>query len=733
MTAPAQYAEPTTPAAPTGSDPGTAPSRAAGHPWQRWALLAILVLSAALYGWDIWSAGWGNTFYTAAVKSMSDNFTNFLFGSFDPAGVVTVDKPPMGLWPQVFSVWIFGFHQWSVALPQALEGVAAVFLLHRTVRRWFGANVALLAALVLALTPITVAINHVNNPDALLVLWSVAAAYALTRAVADGISPAGRTKWLLLCAFLLGCGFLTKMLAAWIVVPGFAVAFLTAAGGSWRRRLLDLACATGMLLVSSFWWPLLHDWWPGTKPYMDNSTNGTALNLIFAYNGVNRIVGNDSPGGGGGFGGRGGGSGFAGLFGGQTGLGRMFSASVGGQISWLIPFALLVLAVTAVVGVLRWRRGAPARPAMRAGWWLWGSWLVVTALVFSYAQGIWHSYYTTMLAPPIAAIAAAGLAQLWRYHRNSADLTGVARLCWLLLPLGVLITTVWAYVLVDRTPTWNGWTGPAVLVVGVLAVLGLVAAKLLSRASVGRAGLALASIALLLVPAVWSSATAFAGTRTGGAMAAAGPTTGFGGGFGGGRGGGFGGRSGRTGRGGFPGGFGGAPGGFPGGFPGDGPQGGRPQGGGSRGGDGGNSARSALAGMDASALTAQQQAILDYVVRNAPNAQIKLAVDGTSNQAAPWIINSDVTVIGMGGFSGTDNAPSVAQLNSWVASGRLTFVLGSTGGGFGGFGGRAGGTDSPATQRTQWISQHCTAVPAGAYGGSAAGGTGQTLYDCTAR
>ncbi|WP_211294315.1 ArnT family glycosyltransferase, partial [Lentzea kentuckyensis] len=160
--------------------PADPPIEARPSRWPAWALVAICVLAGALYVWAIGAGQVGNSYYAAAAKSMSTSFTNFLFGSFDPYGVVTVDKPPMSLWPQAIAVWIFGFHGWAVLLPQVIEGVAAVFLLHRTVRLWSDEKVALLAALILALTPITVAINRDNNPDTLLVLLLVAAAYAFT-------------------------------------------------------------------------------------------------------------------------------------------------------------------------------------------------------------------------------------------------------------------------------------------------------------------------------------------------------------------------------------------------------------------------------------------------------------------------------------------------------------------------------------------------------------------------
>jgi 4-amino-4-deoxy-L-arabinose transferase-like glycosyltransferase len=730
MTAPAQYADPTSP-----TDQSQHPATPGGRfrRWQPWALLAICVLAAVLYGWNL-NGGWGNEFYTAAVKSMTRSFTNFLFGSFDPAGVVTVDKPPGALWADALSVMIFGFHKWSVALPQALEGLAAVFLLHRTVRRWAGENVALVAALILAVTPITVAIDRVDNTDAMLVLCLVAAAYAVTRSVENGISSRSRTKWLLWCAFLIGCGFLTKMLAAWIVVPGFAVAYLLGSTSTWRRRILDLLSATGVLLVSSFWWPLLHDLWPGTKPYMDNSAHGTALNLIFAYNGFGRVFGGSGNGRGGGgsaassatqreferlaaeFGG-------GPSFGGGSGITRMFGNAVGSQISWLLPLALLMLVGVAVAGVRRMRAKQPGDPARRAGWWMWGGWLIVMGLVFSLSQGTFHPYYTTALAPPIAALSAAGLAALWHRYRGSGGVT------WLLLPAAVAITAIWAYVLVNRTPQWNGWAGPAVLAVGAAAVLVLLVARLggrvTGRVTAGRVGLVLGGVALLLVPTVWSASTALA-SGGGSGLAQAGPSTGFGG----------------------PGGAGSARGG---------PRGGAGGAGGRQG-----SGFAGFAGSRGGGLTAEQQRIVDYVVRKAPNARIKLAIAGSSMGAAPFIINTDQTIIGMGGFLGADNAPSVNQLAQWVASGQLRFVLlaaSGPGGGAGGprgaaLGGLTGGVNY-STQRDLWVRQHCTVVDPSAYGGASANSAGadvpgglpggmagglaaigfgqQSLYDCAVK
>ncbi|WP_281181348.1 ArnT family glycosyltransferase, partial [Streptomyces aurantiacus] len=482
------------------------------------ALGAVMVLAAILYGWALGSLGWGNSYYSAAVKSMGKSWTNFVFGSFDPVGVVTVDKPPAALWPQVLSSKIFGMHGWALILPQMLEGVAAVLVLHRTVRRWAGEGAALVAALVLTLTPITVAINRDNNPDTLLVLLLVSAAYALTRALQAGGRAA--TWWLCASGFLIGCGFLTKMLAAWMVVPAFAVAWLVGASGPWIPRVLRLLGAGAILAASSLWWVAMVALWPGDRPYIGGSTDGSAWDLVIGYNGLGRVFGS-SDGAPQGMGG--GGGGFAGGFGGESGLTRMFDTQVGGQISWLLPLCGLALAGAVVVAVLHRRGKLPASVLLpTSGWLLWGTWLVVCAAVYSTQKGIFHPYYTTQLAPAIAALCGGLAAGLVRVHRAGfrwAPLAGV---------VGVVVSVVWAVVLVRRVPDWNGWLVWPVLLVGCAAVVLLVLARRNARLLAAAVGAAVASV--LVAPGAWAL-TVPASTGMGGSNPTAGPTTmGFGGG-----------------------------------------------------------------------------------------------------------------------------------------------------------------------------------------------------------
>ncbi|GAB3276031.1 ArnT family glycosyltransferase [Parasphingorhabdus pacifica] len=709
----------------TGRDPARSAARESGSRAPAWALAAICLLSAVLYLRGIGDS-WGNGYYSAAVKSMSQSFENFFFGAFDPAGVVTVDKPPMALWIQVLSVLGFGYNEFAVLFPQALAGVAAVFVLHRTVRRWAGEPAALLAALILALTPITVAINQDNNPDTLLVLLVVAAAYAMTRSVEAGTASARATGWLVLAAFLVGCGFMTKMLQAWMVLPAFVAAYLVGREAAWGRKLADLGVAAVAVFLSSFWWVAATALWPSPKPYIGGSEDGSAWDLIFGYNGFGRVFGGDGNMGGGrppaapGLGdqaansGGGPGPGGGGGFSGEPGILRFANEELAGQISWLLPLCTLILGSMLLVVLRRRSGGVEVDRRQVSGWLLWGGWLVVVGLVFSFAQGTMHPYYTTMLAPAIAAVVGAGLVRWWGWYREPHGGT------WLLLPFGVLVTVSWAVVVVLRDPDWNGWVGYVAAALAVLAVAALAAGR--RWAVLRRIGPVLGIAAVLAVPAVWSASTSLAGGM-GGANPMAGPSTGMG----------------------SPGGpNGGAPDGRP---PGPGGAGAAdppnsPDGAQSMGPPGGMGGPD---GMDS--LGDEQRALLDFVVDNAGEAEIPLAVEGGANRASAYVIDSDVTVVGMGGFTGGDDAPSVDLLTEWQWSGRLGYVLlgGSMGSGGPSIGNDRpgpGGTGEASGDRSEWVRRFCAPVAPETYGGSSGSGADEgaeqsadqggssQLYDC---
>ncbi|MGW3563876.1 ArnT family glycosyltransferase, partial [Streptomyces sp. NPDC000941] len=375
---------------------------------------------------------------------------------------------------------------------------------------------------------------------------------------------------------------------------------------------------------------------------------------------------------------------------------------------------------------------ATGEPPAASGWVLWGTWLVVCGLVFSTQEGTFHPYYTTQLAPAVAALTAGLVTTLVRAHRAGAR--------WA-LPTGtgaVLVSMVWAVVVIERQSSWHGWLAWLVVVVGLVAIALLLLSGL--RRRLLPAALGGAVLAVLLAPGAWAVSVPGSTSAMGGTNPMAGPAGGMPFGSGSFPGGG-------SGPGGFelPGGFGGGTGEMPGGTPSGMPSGFPGFGGGS----GGNGSPGGMGGLGrllgGTDLTADQRKILDYAVERSGSARISLAVEGGANGASTFILNSDATVIGMGGFIGTDNAPSVQQLETWTRKGELRYVLGS-GSRSGGtpFGAMAGG-DSAASQRSEWISDHCAKVPASAYGGStsssgnkASGPTGMmgmatTLYDCAAK
>ncbi|MEV5707801.1 glycosyltransferase family 39 protein [Actinoallomurus sp. NPDC052274] len=675
----------------------------AGDPrWARPALWAVLALATALYGWGLSEGGYANDFYSAAVKSGTQSWKAFFFGSLDAASFITVDKPPMALWVQEIFGRIMGFGTWSLLLPEVVMGVAAIAVVYATVRRAFGPVAGVIAALVMTLTPITVAINRDNNPDTLLVLLLALAAWACQRAL-----ESGRLRWLLASAFFVGCGFNTKMLQAYILLPALALVYLLFAHGGLLRRIGHLLAAGVVLAVSSFWWLVIVDLIPASKrPYIGGSTDGTAWDLVIGYNGIGRITGNEGGGPGGGKmpsgGGRGGpGGGGGGMFSGQSGIGRMFNDILGGQISWLLPLAALVV----VAGlVLYWRR--PRTDLARAALVMWGGWLALHFMVFSFASGIMHPYYTTAMAPAIAALTGIGAVELTRARRRGGAWPWI-------LPLGVAATGAWAFVLLGRTPDWNPWLAWVIAGLTVVAVVGLLATRL-GPGALARFGV-LASVIGLVAGLAGPAAFAIsaAGSHANGSNPTAGPNSG---------GMGFPGRM----RGGMPGG-GQLPaairermaenGGFPGGgFPGGGARGdapgGRVPGGQSGPGQGGGP------GMGGEA----NSQMISYLEKNQGGATWLVAVSN-SQSAASIILQTGKPVISMFGFGGSDRAMTAQKLQELVKAGKLHYVL--TGGGFGGRGGPGGGN----SEVTSWVTKNCTAVKATEYGGSAQS-TESSLYRC---
>lgn len=441
--------------------------------WTRPAFWALLVGTGVLYLWGLGSSGWANSYYAAAAQAGTQDWKAWLFGSFDAGNAITVDKPPAAMWVMGLSGRLFGFSEFTMLLPEALMGVGAVAVLYLTVRRTSGPSAGLIAGLVLALTPVAALMFRYNNPDALLVLLLLVAAYCTVRAI-DASTVRQMTMWMAWTGCAVGFAFLTKMLQAFLIVPGLALAVLVAAPFGVWKRLGALLVGGATMIVSAGWYVALVSLWPAdSRPYIAGSTDNSLLQLAFGYNGLQRIAGNEGggPGGGGGPGHGPGGGGANLFFGGDPGIGRLFGLSMGAEASWLLPAALIGL-VACLWSTLR----APRTDRVRAGVLLWGGWLLVTGVVFSFMEGTVHPYYNVALAPAIAALVGIAVAQLVA-RRESWLARGV-------LALMLVATGVWSFLLLNRTPEW--W--PAirwVVLIGsiVVAVLLVVRAHRLGKAA----------------------------------------------------------------------------------------------------------------------------------------------------------------------------------------------------------------------------------------------------------
>ncbi|XVY15673.1 glycosyltransferase family 39 protein [Bacillus subtilis] len=256
-------------------------------------LILILLASAFLNIYNIWNDDTVNPYYTAAVTSMMQSFHNFFYASFDAAGFITVDKPPITFQIQTISALIFGMHGWSVILPQALAGVGSVLLMYMLIKPTFGKTAARIASFIMACTPIAVAVARTNNVDALLVFFLLLATWLLFKAIRKG-----KLIWLLAAFFVVGVGFNTKMLQAYMILPAFLLFYLIAANATIKKKIVSLVCALAVLAAVSLSWPLIVDNIPASKrPYIGSSQTNSVLELAFGYNGIQRLTGQNSGGG----------------------------------------------------------------------------------------------------------------------------------------------------------------------------------------------------------------------------------------------------------------------------------------------------------------------------------------------------------------------------------------------------------------------------------------------------
>ncbi len=643
--------------------------------WHKVALAAILALSAFLDFYRITAEGYGNQYYAAAVKSMLMNWHNFFFVAFDPAGFVSVDKPPLGLWIQTVSAWFFGFEGWALMLPQALAGVLCVWLMYGLVKRVFGPTAGVIAALVLAITPISVAANRNNTMDSLLVITSLLAAWAVSIAAdpSTSLRTGGRLRWLLMCAVLVGVGFNIKMLQAYLVLPAFFLLYLVAAPLKFLKRIGHLALATLILFAVSLSWAIAVDLVPPeNRPYVGSSQNNSVMELIIGHNGMSRLLpgglrrvlnmGNQPPDGPGGSsqppsgmspppggpspGGQpiypppGGQPGqppqqgrpqqpgtrpFANETG-EPGALRLFNEQLAGQIAWLLPLAAFGL-IAAV-----WQKRKEENPGSRVQFLydprhqallLWLVWVLPQMVFFSFAN-LFHRYYLDMLAPGIAALVGAGVVALCADYRRPG---------WKgrLLPASLVVTAGIQAVFLVYWPDWNSWLAPLILGLSILAAIALVASRLMQPAT-RNSQLAFALLglaALLLAPTAWSLTPILYGGDSG--LPFAGPE---------------------------------------------------------------------LYNMQRRprAADAQNDPLVNYLLANHGDETYVLAAL-RANDAAPYILATGEPVMALGGFSGTDPILTTDELAALVQTGEVRFFLLS-------------GENRQQTELIAWVRSSCASLPA---------------------
>jgi 4-amino-4-deoxy-L-arabinose transferase-like glycosyltransferase len=630
---------------------------------------AVLALAAWLRLYGLADNGWGNPYYAAAVRSMLVNWHNFFFVAFDPAGFVSVDKPPLALWVQACSARAFGFHPLALLAPQAAEGVATVALLWWLVRRRFGALAALSAALVLATLPIAVAADRFNNVDPCLMLMLTASAWAFSVAI-----ETGRRGPLLLCAALLALAFDTKMGAGLVVLPAYGAAYALAAPGAWRAKAWNGALASLLLAVLGLAWVAAVDLTPADqRPYVGSSHENSELGLAFGWNGLQRMTRHGRGAGPQGLSGtaqagalsatatvgagvdlparafkrRGGRGGFLGS--GQPGLNRLLEGHLAQQMAWWLPLALLGL-------LAAWARapGAGGVPA-RAQVLLWVLWVLVHGAVLSAMRGAMHVYYLVLLGPGLAALTGIGLEALWLEQREQGRLRS-------LLAVALGLGALWQWQLMADQPDWSApLTGLVAGGVG-LSLLGLTLGPELwpqARRALAGPALVLGFGGLMLSPLFWALTPLLARN---GSRVEADPSL------------------------------------LAGGSPG-------------RGGMGG-------------ALGFSPRRLADYLQAHRGTAQYAVASDSV-RPLQQLVIERGLPVLAWGGFSGSDPILRPDGLADLVVQGRLRYALMQAappgGRGFAGLGGAFGagaGLSGPAAAEAQarlalqaWVRAHGSPVP----------------------
>ncbi len=643
--------------------------------YARPALLLIAALAALLYSWDIGDSGY-HAFYADAVRSMSLSWKAFFYGSFDPSSSVTLDKLPGYLWPQALTVRLLGFHTWTLLLPQAVEGVLSVLVLHRAVRRWTGEGAALVAAAAFVVTPTVAGLFRTVTEDALFTLLLLLAVDAVQRAASTA-----RLRPLLAAGAWIGLGFQAKMIEAWVALPVFGLVYLVCAPTRLRRRLLHTAAAGVLALAVSLSWMTAVSLTPAAdRPYVDGTTDNSVFSMVVGYNFLSRFgglgvnaastgsvtagVGHDA------------GSTATGTSAGtanraragaadrtdrvaaesqdRSGWSKLFVKPLGSQVGWLYPSALTGL----VLGLWR-RRGRPRTDRQRSGHLLWGGLAGVFLLVFSAGAVDGHTYYLGVVAAPLAALTGAGSTLLRRAHRAG----GRAALA---LPVTVAAGLAWAFAVSREYPGFLPWAWPSALALGLLSAVLLLWQRLrpttlrpAAARRIAALGLAAALAATLVSPAAWSASVLshrYGHSWLGTVGAPALKSTG---------------------------------------------------------------ARATSGSGVSSTLTRRQRELYAYLTAHRDGAEYLMAVESWQ-QATPYILAEGASVLAVGGYTGLAPTPTAAQLASLVAEGKVRYVLLR----------HSGHRTAPRASVSTWVHTNCTLVPAAGYGGRSTGGS-TDLYSCS--
>ena len=596
-------------------------------------LILIMIMSAVLNFTNLSLQGYGNQYYAAGVKSMTMSWSNFFFVAFDPSGFVTIDKPPLGFWIQALSAKIFGYSGVSILLPEALAGVVSVYILYRLVEKSYGSTAALISAFCLATTPILVAVSKNNTIDSLLVLTLLLACLALYKAI-----ESGKLRYVILCLALVGIGFNVKMLQAYMILPAIYITYFFASTIPIKKRILQLAAGTLVLVVVSLSWAVVVDLVPAAnRPFVGSSTNNSELELIFGWNGLERLTSTRSnemgiPGGGqppenvaGGNTNQPNGYFPGGMEGGPNGNGGSFSGSepasilrlfsnnsLTDQIAWLFPFAVIGL----IAAFLNEKKKSMLFDVKKKqGLLLWGMWLVPVFLYFSFTKGLFHPYYLIMLAPPIAALTGIGIVSMWELYQKEGWKSWI-------LPAALIVNAAVELLILSYFYTTSGLTLYLMIATAVLsfgASLMLIILKLIkdkentlerkNKLKVVFAGVGL--FGLVIAPTVWAGTTLF--YKESSSMPSAGLEL------------------------------------------------------------------ASSKGMDmnggGSSDTETTDKLVTYLKAHTTNEKYLLAVSSANGYASDIIIKYGEPVMAMGGFTGSDNILTLSQFEQMVKNGEIRYAM----------------------------------------------------------